>query len=315
MKKIYNIIITLLISFITFSVYASTNTCNREELENYGVNKFKITSENLNYVKNTPCVDASEKVYDFSDILTDEEEREIYNRIMEFIDKTSMDLVILTSNYPYTYDSANEYYAVDFYDFNDFGIDFDKNSGLIFFRNTYESNPYYAIYTFGEAQRYFSEERLENYLLDAMYSYIHSGEYLNGINFMIDRLENYYDSGIDSSYKNYYVDENGYLQKEKEVFKPMVVSAIISSIITWIVIGGMIKKNRMVKLATDAIQYVDKQNIRYSVNEDKFVNSVTTRVYDPPSSSSSSGGGGGGGSHHSSSGHSGGGHSGGGRHG
>ena len=74
----------------------------------------------------------------------------------------------------------------------------------------------------------------------------------------------------------------------------------------------MVKKNKMIRLATDASIYTNPESINLVVNKDELVNSITHRTYIPPSSSGSSGGGG----HSSSIGHSGGGHSsGGGRHG
>ena len=50
-----------------------------------------------------------------------------------------MEIIILIDDLPYTSDSENEDYASDFYDYNDFGLDLDKNySGVLLFRNTYE---------------------------------------------------------------------------------------------------------------------------------------------------------------------------------
>ncbi len=51
-----------------------------------------------------------------------------------------------------------------------FGLDDEYYSGVLLLRNTYESNPYFNIYTFGEAQLYFTYERLEN-VLDDIYPY------------------------------------------------------------------------------------------------------------------------------------------------
>ena len=93
---------------------------------------------------------------------------------------------------------------------------------------------------------------------------------------------------------------------------PILPSLIPSLIITAIVISGMVKKNKMIRIATDAAVYTNHESINLVVNRDELVNSITNRTYIPPASSGSSGGGG----HSSSIGHSGGGHSsGGGRHG
>ena len=47
-------------------------TKTRDESNNYGVNKkIKINNSNLYNIKNTPYVDASEKIYDFANLLED----------------------------------------------------------------------------------------------------------------------------------------------------------------------------------------------------------------------------------------------------
>ena len=75
----------------------------RTKENNYGVNKkYEITSYNEQYILNTPYVDASRKLYDFADILTDEEESVLRDKIAAYIEKTNMDLVIVTLDKDYT---------------------------------------------------------------------------------------------------------------------------------------------------------------------------------------------------------------------
>ena len=305
MKKI----VLLLILLLPINIFASTNTTNREELDNLGVNKhWTINDDNKNNVLNTYLVDAKEKIYDFSDILTEEEEQEIYNKFNDFILKYQTDLVFLTDNLPYTYDKMNEDYAADFYDYNDFGLNYSNYSGILLFRNTYESDPYFNIYMFGNAQLYIDWDRSE-YILDTIFDDFKNKRYLDGLNKYIDLLNNYYNSGIASSKINYIVDENGYLQKVYHT--PYMLILFISLFIDIIVIVILVNKNKMVKAKLFVNQYLDKRKIKITNNQDRFIRSHTSS-YTVASSSS----GGGGGSSHSSSGSSGGGHSsGGGRHG
>ncbi len=315
MKKIYLLFIILLL-FPTI-ILASTNTKSREGIENYGVTKYEVTPKNKKYVLDTPYVDASEKLYDFAEILTDEEEQELYDLISGFNEKTGFDLVILTKSLPYTDDQENEDYATDFYDFNDF----NKN-GILFFRNDYEEDRYFDLYSFGDAQLYYYDTRLSD-LLDEIFDEIRNKEYLSSIKHLISRLNDYYDYGKLENYfvdndgflresNRYYIDENGKLRKIINYQIPILPSIIISAIISLISVASMVKKNKMIRNATDATVYVDEGNINILVKRDELVNSITNRTYIPPASSSSGGGGG----HSSSSGHSGGGHSsGGGRHG
>lgn len=308
MKKVIKLFTLLILLYMITPVYAQEPVlCDRADMENYGVNKkWEITDKNINNVKITPCVNASEKIYDFSDVLTDEEEQQLREKINDYIKKTNMDLVIVIDRIPYTIDHTNEVYAADFYDYNDFGIDFDNYSGTLLLRNTYEEDPYFDIYTFGEAQLYYDYDRLQ-YILDGIYDDLHSGLYKNGFNHYIEYLDTYYDRGV--SLDNYKLDENGFLQKKYVYPLPFVL--IGSLVITFIIMIIMIRKNKMIMKATQAEEYMDHNTIHITNRQDNFVSTHTTSY-----TTSSSSGGGGGGGHHSSGGSSGGGHSsGGGRHG
>jgi len=304
-KKVKNIIFTILIftlffQFTKINCFASTNTYNREELNNYGVNKkWKITDQNKNKILKTKAVDASEKIYDYADILTDEEENILKTKIDEFINTTKMDMVIVVPDFTYTYDDENEDYAADFYDYNDFGIKFENYSGVLFLRNANQIDPYYNIYTFGNAQLFFNYNRLEN-VLDKIYPDISSKNYLSGFTDFIDEMLNYYKAGVPSNMKNMEVNSDGYLFEPYRV--PWFIITIISTTLTAIIITVLIKKNKMVMNASKATEYIENNSIQISEKQDNFITSHTTS-YTVDTSSSSGGG------FSSSSGSSGGGHS------
>lgn len=278
---------------------------DREEKDNWGVNKhWNINSNNLKNAKSTPLVDSSLKVYDFADILTDLEEKEVKEYIDNFIEKTSIDMVFVSIDMPYTNDSKNESFAADFYDYNDFGIDFENYSGIVLLRNNYSSDRYYDMYTFGNAQLYFDQSRYDN-ILDDMYPYFSNKKYLEGLKLFVSKCSSYYDSGYVYIYRYSYVDSDGYIHKNFHL--PVFACLLGSGIITLIIITILVKKNKMIRKATSASTYLNKDSINYTQHVDQFLNSHTTHY----TVSSSSGGGGG-----FSSGSSGGGHSsGGGRHG
>lgn len=316
MKKIFKISFTLIILLLSINIVnASTEKYDRKVESNYGVKKFEVNSSNRENVLNTPYVNEDEKIYDFADILTIPEEERIYKLIEEFIDKYDTELIIVTINMPYYDDTANEDFAADFYDYNDFGIDYEKYDGIVLLRNAYINDPYFDMYTFGNAQLYFSQERFDT-ILDSIYYNISNKRYYDGFTDFIFMVNYYYEEGIDPFYKHYYVDDNGFLQK-KYVF-PYFTCIFGSAIITFVVMSGLIKKNKMVRKAYDAKEYMDKNSIVYRRYKDIHISTHTNKVYIPPSTSSYSGGsrggrGGGGSSHRGSSG---GGHSrGGGRHG
>ena len=309
--KLTLIIVTFISAYILLptTVNAEVTTYNREELKNYGVNKkWNINTNNKDNILKTYAVDSNQKIYDFSNVLTDEEEQKLTERMHKFTEKYKIDIVILTDNYQYTEDSQNTTFATDFYDYNDFGINYEKYDGVMLFRNTYEQNPYFDAYSFGNAQLYFYDTRLSN-TLDYIYDDMHSETYYSGFNKFIDKMEEYYNEG---KLTDYYVDESGFLQKQKTAsyyLKMIELSMIIALVITGIIIYTLIKKNRMVLKATKATVYMNKEKSKITNVQDNFITSNTTSYV--ISSDTSSGGG-----HSSSGGSSGGGFSsGGGRHG
>ncbi len=332
MKRVLSII-TIFLLGITLNVNAAPKTYERGTLENNGVNKkWTITDNNLPNVLRTPAVDAAEHVYDFSEVLTDEEEQQLRTRINEFIQKNKMEIVIVTKELPYNdniksycynestadlkEDEFNEEFAADFYDYNDFGIDYELYDGILLFRNT-ALDPcwnamYYDMYPFGNAQLYFNEYRYDS-ILDGIYDELHEEHYFDGFMDFINRVDSYLASGKPSDMEYYYVDEYGYLQKEKIPYSiPWIPCAGVSGLITLITMIILISKNKMVKKATQASEYLNKNSSKVTNRQDIFLHSHTSSYTE----SSSSGGGGGGGGHSSHSGSSGGGHSsGGGRHG
>lgn len=316
MKKCKLFLILILTLFININIIKADTeldlTYNNEPItktrtkeNNYGVNKhWNINDKNLSNVLNTPYVDSSEKVYDFANILTEEEEQTIYTYSKEFMEKTGMEMIFLTVDMPYSYDSKNEEYAADFYDYNDFGLDLEHYDGILLLRNNYSLDRYYDMYTFGSAQLYFNQSRYDD-ILGSIYYDISHDNYIDGFETFKDKCLDYYNEGIASKYKHSYIDENGFIKKH--YVAPYFLAFAISSVITIIILTILVKKNKMIKKSTEASEYIDKKSINYSTKEDRFITSRTTSY----TVSSSSGGGGG-----SHSGSSGGGHSsGGGRHG
>lgn len=303
-KKLKYIVLLLTLVIGISNVNASTITFERTE-DDLGVNKkWVIDENNIDNVYATPRVDASEKIYDYAEILSDSEENQLYDSIKSYIETSNMDMVILTIDLPYN-DEQIEDYTADFYDYNDFGIDFDLYSGIIIVRNINSFNRYFNIYTFGNAQLYYPYERCEE-ILDYIYNDIYTENYLAGFNSFISYSSEFYNDGIPSNYNNYYVNDMGYLTKRYTI--PWFLAFIISGIVTCVIMIILISKNKMVKKASIAKEYLDNSSVNYTNRSDNFITSHTTSY-----TVSSSSGGGGGGSH---SGSSGGGHGGGGgRHG
>lgn len=249
-------------------------TKERTKENNYGVNKkIKINNNNLYNIKNTPYVDASEKIYDFANILTDSEEEIIYNYSKEFKEETGMELIYVTINMSYSYDSKHDTYASDFYDYNDFGLELENYDGILLLRNNYSYDKYYDMYSFGKAQFYFNQSRY-NDILDSIYDEIHSDRYIDGFKEFKDKCLDYYNEGIASKYKNAYIDENGFIRYNYSV--PYLLCLGIAAVLTLITMSILVNKNKMVKKATKASEYIDKKSVNFVTKKDTLISSHTS---------------------------------------
>ena len=313
MKKI---LFMLLSCFLFVGICnAEITTYDRNLLENYGVNKkWVIDDYNRFEVLNTRCVDAKQKIYDFSDILTAEEEKHFKELSLEFYETTGFELVILTDSFYNIDDDDNGDYAQNFYDYNDFGLDDEYYSGVVILKNTYPGLPWYGVYSFGEAQFYYYDEpgsRLSN-SLDNVYTYMSSGDYLNGLNKLIEDLTDMYHEGKEDGMEDYTLDSYGMLVYTPSFTPPIIGAAVIAFIVTLICIGSNKKKHKMIVKERFAHEYLDRSSIAFTRRSDILYDSRTTSY---TVSSSSGSGGGRSGSFSSSRGSSGGGRSGGGRRG
>lgn len=122
MKKVNCLIVILLAFFtITLNCNASTHTYTRST-DNLLVPKdVVVDSTNINDIMNTPAVAANEKIYDFANLLDDNREFELTNKILEFSKKSNMDIVIVTTSDLRGFQIPE--YTYNFYDYNDFKSD------------------------------------------------------------------------------------------------------------------------------------------------------------------------------------------------
>ena len=314
MKKI---LFTILSCFLFIGICnAEITTYDRNILDNYGVNKKWIIDEyNKFEVLNTRCVDAKQKIYDFSDILTEEEEKHFKEVSLEFYKETGFELVILTDSFYNLDDDDNGDYAQNFYDYNDFGLDNKYYSGIIILRNTYPGYPRYGVYAFGEAQFYYYDEpgtRLSN-ALDLIYDDMVDGNYKYAFDTLIEDLTDMYHDGMEDGMEDYILDSNYMLVYTPSFAPPFIGAGVVALIVTLIFIGVNKKKHKLIVKERFAHEYLDRSSISFTRRSDILYDSRTTSYTVSSSSGGYSGGRSGGFS--SSRGSSGGGRSGGSRRG
>ena len=304
MKKRLLIIITFVLICLPCVVFASTNTLPRDENDLHvwdSIDKNKYKHDILN----TPRVDSSEKIYDFADLYTDEEEKNLFDRVNDYIEKNGVDLVILTIKENNKINT--ERYAEDFFIYNYFGTEDKKRTGIVFIIDMDGRNV--NIVTSGSAILYLDDARIDN-ILDNIVGYIGNEQYYVGTTTLLSKLEGY-GTSIPSSNSHITIDPNG---NPVKIHRPNIFISLLGGVVVaWIFVASNKSKHKSIIHATDADLYMNTGKSEVAPPKDKLVSSVVTSHV--ISTSSSSGGGGshiGGSSFHSG----GGGHSfgGGGRH-
>lgn len=291
MRKVcYLLLIVILFSFCIVPVSASTNTFSRTEDNLLVSSDITVTSQNIDNILNTPAVDASEKVYDFAELLTLSEEEKLYHQVEQFMDSANLDLAIVTISENNKLNARE--YADDFYDYNEFGTD-SEHSGVLFLVDMDTREIYMS--TTGKAISLYSDYRIDM-TLDAISQEFSNQNYYQGITKFVTILKNYDTIGLPSNKDSKYaIGDDGEVYREF----PWLIVLGVPFAITAIVIGVMIHKNKLVRAATSSREYLDKDSLKINTVSDRLIFTNTVAV--PRSTGSSGSSSGGGSSRHSGS--------------
>ena len=291
MRKVcYLLLIVILFSFCIVPVSASTNTFSRTEDNLLVSSDITVTSQNIDNILNTPAVDASEKVYDFAELLTLSEEEKLYHQVEQFMDSANLDLAIVTISENNKLNARE--YADDFYDYNGFGTD-SEHSGVLFLVDMDTREIYMS--TTGKAISLYSDYRIDM-TLDAISQEFSNQNYYQGITKFVTILKNYDTIGLPSNKDSKYaIGDDGEVYREF----PWLIVLGVPFAITAIVIGVMIHKNKLVRAATSSREYLDKDSLKINTVSDRLIFTNTVAV--PRSTGISGSSSGGGSSRHSGS--------------
>lgn len=232
-----------------------------------------------------------ERVYDYADVLTDEEEQNLQNYIADMENQYHIDLVLVTINEDVEsqgdWEDVMMNKADDFYDENLFGYNKVHGDGALLLDNWYEGQKGSWLSTCGEVEYAFSSDNI-NTVLRTVYDVVDDNPY--------------------EAYKAY-VDRTCTLLKlkrqEEDMPMPWGAIIIIPLVVAGIYAGVNLAKNRGDKTVTPTT-YMEQNKTMIHAKRDQFIRkNVITRRIETQSSSHSSGGSShssGGGGHHVSSG-------------
>ena len=223
-----------------------------------------------------PKVDANIKVYDYAELLTEDQEKDLALKAKDILTKNNIDIAIVTVNF--TNGLSSMEYADDFYDYNSFGFG-EEASGLLMLINMEEREVW--ISTTGKAIKVFNNQKIEA-LLDAAYTGLSRGDY--------------YKAGNDFLFESEY-----YIHKWERMQKPLreqftVLGVLFGAIFLGFGAGGFItlimfifsKKSISEKPHIGTYQ----DHFRITSSRDDFLSTHTTQTIIPkePVRTSSSGG-------------------------
>ena len=236
--------------------------------------------------KNTSA--PAERVYDYADVLTDEEEQNLRTYIAGKEAEIKADIVLVTINEDVEsqgigWDAAMMNYADDFYDQNNYGYNRARGDGVLLLDNWYEGQAGSWLSTCGSVYERFGDYEIDR-VLDAVYYGIDEGAYY--------------------AYMKYVDTTCRYMQQDESLVIPIPFILFVPIIIA-IVYALMHLRQSKAKDTTIATTYVAGGRPEFRVRRDDFIrkNVVTRRIQ-----TNNGGGGGGrsgggrGGSHRSSSG-------------
>lgn len=255
---------------------------------------------------NEVCTE-TERVFDYADVLTVEEENNLRVLIAEKELEAKCDIVLLIMNesleeYAYQYDPSSygeewtRIKADNFYDEYGFGwnkhVESDDGDGVLLLDNWFRESDgriHTWLSTSGKVMDRYSKSMIDR-LLDNVYDYVESDPYQAYCAYVETVAEDMSDSSSNSGIP------------ELPLWTVIVIPGIVA--IVFIIINLSGKEGKKTTVATS---YVEGGRPNFRVNEDHFIRKTVSTRHIPKSSSSSGGGGG----HISAGGHShgGGGHS------
>lgn len=251
--------------FLDLDVYASTKTYPRSNEDLRIPDDVVVTEYNRDLIFKTPSVDENEKIYDFANLLTTEEENMLYTNVRAYISQYGLDMAIVTID---DNNKANaQEYAQDFYDYNFFMVD-----GILFLIDMDTREMY--ISTSGKAINMYNDYRIDQ-ILDNAYYYISDNEYYSTAESFVNMASDYASIGLPSndSYNDSYGYDNG-----TDFVGIFLQCFVFSLFITGIAILILIRMNKMVRKATSSREYLVRETMRINHISETFLGSFITKT-------------------------------------
>ena len=268
MKKIKWLL--LLILFCPLWVHASTNTFTRSADNPLVPKDVVVSTTNLEDILKTPAVSASEKVYDYADLYTDQQEKLLFKKIDSYIDKSDIDLVVITTTDLNGFSLSQ--YTYNFYDYNDFKIE-----GIAFVIYLAPSEPQVYMGNSGDKTgkvfSIYSKVYIEQ-TLKYIYKDLKAANYYDATSDFIDIVDGLYDKSGNSG--NYEISEKGEVVRQIPWIE-IVILSIASTFIVVILFVFKIRKNNRLSNKDILSNKIDQRTLMFKTETDEYVGTSILR--------------------------------------
>ena len=252
-----------------------------------------LTSTQLSLALTTPYVDTAVKVYDAANLLSELEIGRLQNRIKTFVNSNNIDMVIVTIDYNNRTagngNNATENFAMDFYEYNDFGkgnLTKDGYDGVILTIDM--QNRTFSILDVGKPNAQGIARHNSSSYISAMTPDLKSKKYFSAINTFIEAyqtdVENYQFIEKYASYtqtQDQYQDQYQYVSSGKTI-KDMILESIGVGILVALAMLFFSRTSyKTIRKATVAGDYIKPDSFKLTVNQDIHISSHTDKTYSP----------------------------------
>ncbi len=219
---------------------------------------------------NVYALDNTLKVYDYAQILTSSEEEDLKEDVYKYIQNYNMDMVLVTVRHHFK--NTTKDYALEFYDYNDFGIGNSKDGILFVIDFNFTNDDNYVdtyISLTGNATMVYNNYEIEKMLDDIALK--KDKGYYEMFKEFIKTSNNY--ASIDYISNNY---ESNIINRTKNV--SFMFNFILSIIVAFIVTFILISKNKTIKASANANYYINEKSIQITKRSNRYITTHTTSV-------------------------------------
>lgn len=231
------------------------------------------------FLFSTSLTAAETRVFDKANLLDSAQIEQLEEQIQILQNEYDIDIVLLTTND--TQGKSSLAYAEDFYD-----ASFPEDGMIMLIDMQHRE---VQISFSGSMLSYFTDDRQEQ-ILDEVTPNLKDGNYFTSFSTFLTKTQYFIDAGVPEN--QYFVKEKTLMDRVIWLGMALVVAIPLAFLVSYFLTKRKTKVGRNITLAYAAATQLNSST-SLDINQDQFINAVTTKVYvEPPrpSSGGSSGG-------------------------